>query len=149
MYFASGGCTKVLPPSKIQKAQKPHSCAVFLLIKCFIFFRVQDGFLLEKNSSLFFKFFLCAVQPAFSTVSDARRGVFCCFIREKTIIFSAPVPVRPAHPPALLRPRPLRQPAFCARRLPAFCRIRGSPAPCRRRPDSNSRAWSGSGIPLP
>ena len=47
----------VLPPSKRQKAQKPHSRAVFLLLKCFIFFRVQDVFLLEKNSSLFFKIF--------------------------------------------------------------------------------------------
>ena len=45
----------VLPPSKRQKAQKPHSCAVFLLLKCFIFFRVQDAFLLEKNNCLFFK----------------------------------------------------------------------------------------------
>ena len=47
----------VLPPSKRQKAQKPHHCAVFLLLKYFIFFRVQDAFLFEKNSSLFFKIF--------------------------------------------------------------------------------------------
>ena len=37
----------VLPPSKRQKAQKPHSRAVFLLLKYFIFFRVQDAFLLS------------------------------------------------------------------------------------------------------
>ena len=63
----------VLPPSKRQKAQKPHHCAVFLLLKDFIFFRVQDAFLLEKNRSLFSKFFLRAVQPAFSTVSNTGR----------------------------------------------------------------------------
>ena len=59
----------VLPPSKRQKAQKPHHYAVFLLVKDFIFFIVQDAFLLEKNRSLFSKFYLRAVQPAFSTVS--------------------------------------------------------------------------------
>ena len=35
----------VLPPSKRQKAQKPHGCAVFLLLKCFIIFEVQDALL--------------------------------------------------------------------------------------------------------
>ena len=57
MYFARRCRTAVLPPSKRQKAQKPHSCAVFLLLKYLIFLRVQDVFLLEKNSSLFFSFF--------------------------------------------------------------------------------------------
>ena len=57
MYFARRCRTAVLPPSKRQKAQKPHSCAVFLLLQYFIFFRAQDAFLLEKNSSLFFKIF--------------------------------------------------------------------------------------------
>ena len=76
LYFARRCRTMVLPPSKRQKAQKPHHCAVFLLLKDFIFFRVQDTFLLEKNSSLFSEFFLRAVQPAFSTVSSARLGRF-------------------------------------------------------------------------
>ena len=57
MYFARRCRTAVLPPSKRQKAQKPHSCAVFLILMCFIFFRAQNTFLLEKNSSLFFSFF--------------------------------------------------------------------------------------------
>ncbi|MBS6628590.1 MAG: hypothetical protein KH282_05865, partial [Clostridiales bacterium] len=70
----------VLPPSKRQKAQKPHHCAVFLLLKDFIFFRVQDALLLEKNSCLFSKFFLRAVQPTFSTVSSAAKPRFLCII---------------------------------------------------------------------
>ncbi len=65
MYFARRCRTAVLPPSKRQKAQKPHSCAVFLLLKYFIFFRVQDAFLLENNSGLFFKIFSTRVPTGF------------------------------------------------------------------------------------
>ena len=82
MYFARRCRTAVLPPSKRQKAQKPHSYAVFLLLKHFVFFRVQDAFLLEKNRSLFSKFFLRAVQPAFSTVSQ--QCVLHCFFMCKS-----------------------------------------------------------------
>ena len=71
MYFARWCRTAVLPPSKRQKAQKPHSCAVFLLLKYFIFFRVQNTFLLEKNSSLFSKFFSTRGPTGFF---DSLRG---------------------------------------------------------------------------
>ena len=74
------------PEQKIKSA-KPHYCAVFLLLKCFVFFRVQDAFLLEKNRSLFSKFFLRAVQPAFSTVSARlhRRAFSICTFNGATV----------------------------------------------------------------
>ena len=69
----------VPPPSKRQKAQKPHSCAVFLLLKYFIFFRVQDAFLLEKNSSLFFKIFSTRGPTGFFDSLKHRAFVRCFY----------------------------------------------------------------------
>ena len=43
----------VLPPSKRQKAQKPHSCAVFLLLQYGIFFAMQYAFCLRKTVNYF------------------------------------------------------------------------------------------------
>ena len=64
----------VLPPSKRQKAQKPHSRAVFLLLKCFILFRVQDVFLVEKNSSLFFNSFYARSYRLFRQSQSVPNG---------------------------------------------------------------------------
>ena len=43
----------VPPPSKRQKAQKPHSCAVFLLLKYFILFECKMLFCLRKIAVYF------------------------------------------------------------------------------------------------
>ena len=59
----------VLPPSKRQKAQKPHGCAVFLLLKCLLSLKCKMLFCDDKIT-VYLPNFLRAVQPAFSTVSS-------------------------------------------------------------------------------
>ncbi len=73
----------VLPPSKRQKAQKPHSCAVFLLLNYFLFFRVQDAFLLEKNRSLFFKIFSTRAPTGFFDSLKRPDGRFFAFVDKR------------------------------------------------------------------
>ena len=46
----------LLPEQKTKSAKTAQSCG-FSAFKVLYFFRVQDAFLLEKNSSLFFKIF--------------------------------------------------------------------------------------------
>ena len=91
-------------PSKRQKAQKPHSCAVFLLLKCFIFFRVQDVFLFEKNSSLFFKIFSTRGPTGFFDSLKHRQICACVFHRMVVCFKSRPYAQRhsawrPVFPP--------------------------------------------------
>ena len=67
----------VLPPSKRQKAQKPHSCAVFLLLKYLIIFEVQNTFLFEKSNSLFSKFFYARSNRLFRQSQKPADAGFC------------------------------------------------------------------------
>ena len=72
----------VLPPSKRQKAQKPHHCAVFLLLKCFIFFKVQMLFCLRKIAVYFQNFFYARSNRLFRqslSCRNAKVSAACLF----------------------------------------------------------------------